>query len=98
MPAVTPPWGALAHPQAQCQRPARSRGRRLTMLVDAVTPTQMPTTRPLLRPPQPKDAAIMQRLASDEAVARTTGTRPPPYPPGAAQAFIQRLLAANETA
>src|SRR3954454_7653923 len=68
------------------------------MLARADQPVRLRTERLLLRPPQPKDAARMHCLVSDIAVARTTGTIPHPYPPGAAQAFIRRLLAAGETA
>jgi len=49
------------------------------------------TERLLLRPIQLEDAADIQRLAGDRAIAATTLRIPHPYPDGAAEAFIATL-------
>lgn len=46
------------------------------------------TPRLVLRPYRPDEAADLQRLAGDRRIAATTATVPPPYPDGAAEAFI----------
>ncbi|HEX5004095.1 MAG TPA: GNAT family N-acetyltransferase [Gemmatimonadales bacterium] len=49
---------------------------------------ELRTARLLLRPFQPADAAGVQRLAGDRAIAENTLTVPHPYPDGAAEAWI----------
>ncbi len=48
------------------------------------------TERLLLRPLKPEDAGPISLYASDIKVARMLARIPHPYPPGAAQAFIER--------
>jgi RimJ/RimL family protein N-acetyltransferase len=52
------------------------------------------TTRLRLRPPGYGDAPEMERLLADWDVARFTAAIPHPYPPGAAQAWLDELAAA----
>jgi RimJ/RimL family protein N-acetyltransferase len=51
------------------------------------------TERLVLRPLRPSDAGPITLHASDERVARMTAAIPHPYPPGAADAFIEGTLA-----
>jgi RimJ/RimL family protein N-acetyltransferase len=49
------------------------------------------TERLLLRALRPSDAGPMTLYASDPRVARMTTSIPHPYPPGAAEAYIERI-------
>jgi RimJ/RimL family protein N-acetyltransferase len=51
------------------------------------------TPRLRLRPLVPRDAGLVALYASDRRVAWTTARIPHPYPPGAAEAFIERVTA-----
>lgn len=46
----------------------------------------------VLRPLKPSDAGLIQLYAADRRVADMTTTIPHPYPPGAAEAFVERAL------
>lgn len=46
-----------------------------------------------LRPPKPADAALIDLYLGDPRVARMLTAVPHPYPPGAAEALIERALA-----
>lgn len=50
-----------------------------------------------LRRLQPSDAALLRLYASDPRVAKMTTTIPHPYPPGLAEAFVDRILARATT-
>lgn len=50
----------------------------------------------VLRPLKPSDAGLIQLYASDRRVAEMTTTIPHPYPPGAAEAFVERALADDD--
>jgi RimJ/RimL family protein N-acetyltransferase len=54
---------------------------------------ELATQRMRLRRLRPADAALIGLYASDERVARMTMAIPHPYPPGAAEAFVDRALA-----
>lgn len=54
------------------------------------------TNRLLLRLFEPSDAGVVQELAGEEEVARTTLSIPHPYPDGAAKAWIERTREASE--
>jgi RimJ/RimL family protein N-acetyltransferase len=56
-----------------------------TMIQPIVT-----TDRLVLRPLQASDAGPVEMIAADARVARMTTSIPHPYPPGAANAFIER--------
>jgi RimJ/RimL family protein N-acetyltransferase len=49
------------------------------------------TPRLRLRALRPRDAALIALYASDRRVAWTTAQIPHPYPPGAAEAFVERV-------
>ena len=49
------------------------------------------TPRMLLRPPRPSDAGPLGHYCNDPRLARMTSTIPHPYPPGAAEAYLERL-------
>ncbi|HUF57529.1 MAG TPA: GNAT family N-acetyltransferase [Thermohalobaculum sp.] len=61
----------------------------------AETPTieTIRTERLLLRPPRPSDAGALGHYSNDPRLARMTSTIPHPYPPGAADAFVERAAA-----
>ena len=48
-----------------------------------------------LRPLRQSDLGLLELYASDARVARMTTTIPHPLPPGAAQAFVDRVIAAD---
>jgi RimJ/RimL family protein N-acetyltransferase len=50
-----------------------------------------------LRPPRPADAALIQLYLGDPRVARMLTAIPHPYPPGAAEALIERALAGRRS-
>lgn len=51
----------------------------------------------VIRPLQHSDVELLEMYASDERVARNTSTIPHPYPPGAAQSYVERGLAKDRT-
>ncbi len=55
------------------------------------------TERLILRPLELSDAPVIQELASHPDIAATTLNLPHPYPPGAAEAFIQSLIDNRDT-
>jgi RimJ/RimL family protein N-acetyltransferase len=59
--------------------------------------TEIVTERLRLRRLRPRDAAVISLYASDKRVAWTTAMIPHPYPPGAAEAFIERTLSPGAT-
>lgn len=56
-------------------------------------PDVIETERLTLRRPRPSDAGPMRHYAGDFRVAKQLTRVPHPYPPGAAEAFIERSLA-----
>lgn len=52
----------------------------------------IPAERFALRPLRRSDAGLIQLYASDRRLAEMTTTIPHPYPPGAAEAFVERTL------
>lgn len=54
---------------------------------------ELRTPRLVLRRLRPADAALIGLYASDARVAKMTATIPHPYPPGQAEAYVERLLA-----
>ena len=58
----------------------------------ALGPSEITTPRLRLRPLRRRDAALIGLHASDRRVAWMTATIPHPYPPGQAEAFVERTL------
>ena len=54
---------------------------------------EIATPRLRLRRLRPRDAGLIALYCSDRRVAWTTASIPHPYPPGAAEGFIERVLA-----
>jgi RimJ/RimL family protein N-acetyltransferase len=65
-----------------------------------LTQPELNTPRMRLRPLRRADAALIELYVSDPRVARMTTRIPHPYPPGTAEAFVERMLTpgAAETA
>lgn len=55
-------------------------------------PSEITSARLRLRPLRRRDAALIGLHASDRRVAWMTATIPHPYPPGQADAFVERVL------
>jgi RimJ/RimL family protein N-acetyltransferase len=55
----------------------------------------IPAERFSLRPIRVSDVGLITMFASDKRVAEMTDHIPHPYPPGAAESFIERVLAAD---
>lgn len=55
-------------------------------------PSEIATPRLRLRPLRRRDAALISLYASDRRVAWMTATIPHPYPPGQADAFVERAM------
>lgn len=53
----------------------------------------IPASRFVLRPLRSSDAGLIQLYAADRRVAEMTTSIPHPYPPGAAQSFVERAVA-----
>lgn len=51
----------------------------------------------ILRPLRASDAGLITHYASEKRVAEMTSHLPHPYPPGAAEAFIDRMSASDRT-
>ncbi len=62
------------------------------------TPITIRTERLILRPLQFADAALIGLYTADARVARMTRTIPHPLPPGAAEAFVERVISGEEDA
>jgi RimJ/RimL family protein N-acetyltransferase len=62
------------------------------MAEPTVTQPEIVTARLRLRRLRRRDAGLITLYASDPRVARATAEIPHPYPPGAAEAFIERAL------
>ena len=82
-PAEPSPLSSLARPPVGSHEPV------------ILHPVEIETTRLLLRPLRPADAAVMTRLANDMAVATMTARLPFPYRDSDAAAFIIRQEAAR---
>jgi RimJ/RimL family protein N-acetyltransferase len=59
---------------------------------ETVVQPEIVTERLRLRRLRPRDAALIGLYASDRRVAWSTAAIPHPYPPGAAEAFVERTL------
>ena len=60
---------------------------------DSLPQAELATPRLRLRRLRPADAALVALYASDARVARMTAAIPHPYPPGLAEAFVERARA-----
>lgn len=67
----------------------------LDMIAAAATDGQIAAGRFVLRPVQKSDAGLFALYAGDRRVAEATRSIPHPLPPGAAQAFVDRAMAAS---
>jgi RimJ/RimL family protein N-acetyltransferase len=67
------------------------------MAETTVVQPEIVTERLRLRRLRPRDAALIALYASDKRVAWTTAVIPHPYPPGAAEAFVERVLGPGAT-
>jgi len=61
-------------------------------MVDTIDTDTIRTARLMLRPLCPSDAGPLTLHCADERVARMTALIPHPYPPGAAETFIEGTL------
>jgi RimJ/RimL family protein N-acetyltransferase len=57
--------------------------------------TVLPAGRLILRPLRKSDAGLLALFAGDRRVAEGTRSIPHPYPPGAAEAWVARMMAGN---
>lgn len=67
------------------------------MLDDYGIAATLPAGRLTLRPPRLSDAGMIRLYLSDPRVARMLTAIPHPYPPGAAEALIERALAGKRS-
>ncbi|MFO7853777.1 MAG: GNAT family N-acetyltransferase [Paracoccaceae bacterium] len=67
------------------------------MLVALPLAPHIDAERLALRPPKPADAALIDLYLGDPRVARMLTAIPHPYPPGAAEALIERALAGRRS-
>lgn len=75
-------------------RPSGSEGLDVTHAQDQAP---IPAGRFLLRPLRASDAGLIQHYTSDRRVAEGTRAIPHPLPPGAAEQYVARAMAANRT-
>lgn len=64
------------------------------MTIAGLAQPDLETPRLRLRRLRPSDAALIALYASDARVARMTTSVPHPYPPGTAEGFVDRVIAA----
>lgn len=64
-------------------------------LDDLRTQPLIATERFALRPLRKSDAGLIEHYAGDERVARMTSSIPHPFPPGAAEAFVDRAMSGD---
>ena len=76
------------------RRPSGTEAQDTTRAGDQAT---IPAGRFLLRPLRPSDAGLIQHYTSDRRVAEGTRAIPHPLPPGAADQYVARAMAANRT-
>ncbi|MEM9709673.1 MAG: GNAT family N-acetyltransferase [Pseudomonadota bacterium] len=67
---------------------------KLDALVDQAS---IETDRMILRPLRKSDAGLLGLYSADVRVAEATQSIPHPYPPGAAEAYVARAMAADRT-